>query len=879
MVDCNEAALRMFGLSSVGEYRKHIYQLWPEYQSDGNHSGKTMNARVRAAIETGYQQFEWMHRTVDGEPLPVETTIVRIPLEKGCYVAIYARDLREIKAKEKAAREAEERTRIMLDAIPMACIFLDETGEAIDCNIVAPKFFGLKTKEEFLAHPYDWMPEYQINGKHSLTEKCRLIQEILRTGSMSLEWIHRSVSGEEIPTAVWLIRVEWNGRFCVAAYIRDLRSQKAAEKKALEADMRRREMEIQTLAAKAASEEKSCFLATMSHEIRTPLNAIIGLSEIELQKELPEDTRIDLEKIYTSGSNLLGIINDILDISKIESGNLELVAVPYDIPDLINDAVQLNVVRIGSKPLQFELFMDETIPVRLNGDEMRIKQILNNLLSNAFKYTEQGTVSLRVGWEKKQDDMRLIFTVSDTGRGIKKEDLKYLFFKYTKFDTRANRGIEGTGLGLPITKNLAEHMDGTIIVESEYGKGSVFTVRIKQEIIDPAPIGKETAEKIQQGYFVKKGMYRNRNLIRSLMPYGRVLVVDDVKTNLDVARGLLLPYGLAIDCASGGREAIEKIRALEKDPGAKKYDAIFMDHMMPELDGIETVEIIRNEIGSEYAKNVPIIALTANALKGNGEIFLSGGFNSYITKPIDIFQLDAVLNTWIRNKQTRETLNQAKSKAEARETRREPVAADVWTLPVLNSLPVAGIDLAEAKKRYLTDGIFLEIIRSYCVHTPALLEKIRCFSEEEINQYVIAVHGLKGSSYNICAEEVGDFAAVLEAAAAEGNIETIRAKNEELIDAAAALVSALNGVLKKIEKTQEKKRLNAPDPNLLDKLLEACKKYMQTSMEETVRELEKYDYDSGGELVLWIREQLDNLEYEAIQDRLENQGQLSLFQN
>jgi signal transduction histidine kinase len=218
--------------------------------------------------------------------------------------------------------------------------------------------------------------------------------------------------------------------------------------------------------AENASRSKSAFLATMSHEIRTPLNAIIGLSEIELQKQLPEDTHMDLEKIYNSGSTLLGIINDILDISKIEANNFALAQEGYDTPSLINDAVQLNIVRIGSKRIEFKLIVDEMIPVRLCGDELRVKQILNNLLSNAFKYTDCGSVTLRIDWEKKDNDAWLIFTVSDTGHGIKKESLSKVFDKYTQFDNRANRNVEGTGLGLPITKNLVERMGGTITVES-----------------------------------------------------------------------------------------------------------------------------------------------------------------------------------------------------------------------------------------------------------------------------------------------------------------------------------------------------------------------------------------------------------------------------
>jgi CheY-like chemotaxis protein len=293
-----------------------------------------------------------------------------------------------------------------------------------------------------------------------------------------------------------------------------------------------------------------------------------------------------------------------------------------------------------------------------------------------------------------------------------------------------------------------------------------------------------------------------------------------------------------------------------------------MDHMMPVIDGIEAVQIIRDGIGSEYAQNVPIIALTANALKGNEEMFLSQGFNGYISKPIDIFQLDTMLNTWVRNKQTQETLNQAEVERTI-QTKPHSIAPS----ELFGCLTVEGIDLAAGKERYNTDAAFLEIIRSYCVHTPALLEKIRNFSGEKLDQYTIAVHGLKGSSFGICADGAGNYAAALEMAARAGDIETVKLKNDGLIKTVEALLSGLKEVLTKIEKSRpEKQRAAVPDRVLLAGLLEACIQYKPAAeIERMVLELERYQYDSGGELVLWLREQVDNLEYKAIRDRLENQ--------
>jgi signal transduction histidine kinase/AmiR/NasT family two-component response regulator len=429
---------------------------------------------------------------------------------------------------------------------------------------------------------------------------------------------------------------------------------------------RTKELEEQTKIALQASKAKSDFLATMSHEIRTPLNAVIGLSEIELRGNLPETSMNNITQIYQSGSSLLGIINDILDISKIEAGAFELVPVEYETAPFIDDTVNLNRVRIGSKPINFVLEIEGDFPKKLFGDELRVKQILNNLLSNAVKYTERGTVTFNAmafyykGKDspvKKENEVLLSFIVRDTGIGIQKKDMEKLFTVYTQLDSKVNRHVEGTGLGLEITKKLVDMMDGNITAESEYGKGSVFTVTLVQKLVSFSSIGEETAENLRNFQYIAGR--KQDEIVPSWMPNGKVLVVDDVPVNIMVVEGLLEPYGVHVDSAYSGKEAIEKIMAEEP-----QYDLVFMDHMMPEMDGIEAVRIIREweeQKNQKKKKNqlddkIPIIALTANALAGNMEMFLSKGFDGFISKPIDIVEIDSALNRWVRNKQNKGSL-------------------------------------------------------------------------------------------------------------------------------------------------------------------------------------------------------------------------------
>ncbi|MCL1958550.1 MAG: ATP-binding protein, partial [Spirochaetes bacterium] len=506
-------------------------------------------------------------------------------------------------------------------------------------------------------------------------------------------------------------------------------------------------------------QQKSNFLATMSHEIRTPLNAILGMTEIQIQNSAhPPSTCEAFLKINNSGNLLLNIINDILDLSKIETGSLELTPVKYEVVNLINDIVQLNYIRYESKQIEFVLDVDENTPSILIGDDLHIKQILNNLLSNAFKYTDQGKVVFSVSAECVGRGgtvlVTLIFKISDTGYGMSSEQVKKLFNEYTRFNLEANRTTKGAGLGMTITNNLVKLMYGKIDVESKVGKGTTVTVKLPQKTDGwgiRGVLGKDTVENLRQFKLVNTRQIKKVQAFHEYMPYASVLIVDDVETNLYVAKGLMVPYGLKIDLANNGFEAIEKIKE------GNVYDIVFMDHMMPKMDGIETTKLIR-EMG--YAK--PIVALTANALAGQAEVFLQNGFDDYISKPIDIRQLNVVLIRLIREKYPADVIAAAqKEKAEI-----EKRQGAVQTTQQVDT-QLAEIFVRDAEK-------------SVSILENCLSRSLG--SEEDIHMYVINVHAMKSALANIGEKELSAVAFKLEQAGRENDINVMFEQTNDFLD-------------------------------------------------------------------------------------------------
>jgi CheY-like chemotaxis protein len=503
----------------------------------------------------------------------------------------------------------------------------------------------------------------------------------------------------------------------------------------------------------------------MSHEIRTPMNAILGITEIQLQNELlPPELKESFLKINHSGDLLLHIINDILDLSKIDAGKLKLEPSKYNVATLINDIVHLNIIRHDTKPLDFKLFIDQNIPAELFGDEFRLKQILNNLLSNAFKYTSQGEITLSVtaefNNEKEDPGVMLIFRVSDTGQGMTAEQIDKLFDEYTRFNFEANRTTEGTGLGMNITRHLVRIMNGKIFVESEPGKGSVFTVHLPQGSTGAGPLGGEVAESLQQLHLIGGSFMKKAQIVREYMPYGKVLIVDDVETNIYVSKGLLAPYGLLIDAVDSGFKAIDKIKA------GNTYDVIFMDHLMPKMDGMEATKVIR---GLGYMRS--IIALTANAVSGQEEMFLANGFDGFLSKPIDIRQLNVMLNRLVRDKYPPEVVETARRQRD----NFEKYSAGRIQQPSEDE-KLAGIFAGDAEKAVIT----LEEI-----------SKNNYRRNDDVQVYITTVHAVKSALANIGETELSDMALKLEQAGREQNVDAMIAGTPEFLRALQAVIGRI----------------------------------------------------------------------------------------
>jgi len=897
--DCNEEAVRLFKMKDKQEYLERFADTAPEYQPDGLKSSDRRSVYVNKAFEDGKCViYEWMHRASDGTLIPAEVTLVRVAYEDGYAVAAYVRDLRE----RKRMLEKVEQSSTLLATINKAANILLQSevdafesnlqlcmgmiGEAVNSDRMCIWKNSSKNGKLHCSQVCEWVSDdslltpAEIATDVSYEDNIPTWERFLSRGecvitltrdlpSVERERMHMHGIKSVVATPVFVQGTFWGFVGCdnchdeteftdeVAAILQSgsllVTHALLRNEMTLNLQTAATELESALQATQRANDAKSEFLASMSHEMRTPLNAIIGLSGLVLEdKGLSEGACSNLEQVYNSGVMLLSIVNDILDISKIEAGKMELVEVDYDVPSLINDTVAQNILRIGEKPITLQLDIGTDMFSRLHGDELRVKQIMNNLLSNAIKYTEEGVVKLGVHCQQEGERVWVTIKISDTGIGIRPEDMGNLFKDYATLDLKSNRGKEGTGLGLPIAKNLVQMMNGVIDVESEYGKGSVFTVRIAQRIVSDVRIGRAALKSLQNFRYSDDKRGRNAQIKRIHLPHVRVLVVDDNLTNLEVSKGLMKPYGMHIDCVTGGQQAIDAIR-----DDKVRYDAVFMDHMMPGIDGIEATRIIREEIGTEYAKTVPIIALTANAIAGNEAMFLSKGFQAFIPKPVEIERLDEVIRHWVRDGKP--------------ETTAEPAANPENHTPqsLFENVMIPTLNIHGGIRRFGGDEeTYLDTLRSYAANTAPLLAQLQTVNEQTLTDYAIAVHGIKGSSRSICAGPTGDLAEDLEEAAKAGDFPFVTRYNDSLIELTRNLIHNIQHLVETIAAKNPKPQKDHPDMEALQKLYDASKILDTDEIDAQIKELDSYTYQSKGDLVAGLIQSAGQYKYKEIKQTL-----------
>ena len=696
------------------------------------------------------------------------------------------------------------------------------------------------------------------------------------------------------------------------------------KKRTVELDGMRLDLLSAVEKAESASNAKSLFLAKMSHEIRTPMNAIIGMAELALREKDFHVIHRHINTIQHSGAHLLSIVNDILDFSKIESGKLQIIHADYHFSSLLNDVINIIKMRVLSSQVNFAVNIDSTIPNMLYGDETRIRQILLNILNNAVKFTEKGYVSLAVtGAAADENTIDLTIVVTDNGIGIREEDMENLFGNFVQLDMGVNRGVEGTGLGLAISRNLAHAMGGDITVSSEYGSGSVFTVRLPQQIrgFEKLALVKNpekkavlvfelrviyaqsiagTLENLGVGYrlvsgdsefkleistgtwsfaFVASDLYgsvmeicekykplvrtvvltgagetvSNRNVTCMIMPIhaisiadmlngvgdryaagdnnmpaigftapdADVLVVDDIDTNLKVAEGLLMPYKMRLCLCKSGMEAIETIKN-------KKIDVVLMDHMMPEMDGIEAVAHIRVWEKKMQVKNpMPIIALTANAVSGTRKMFLENGFNDYLSKPINTVKLNAVLEKWIpAEKQKKQTEQAAAAKG-----------------PDSPPIVIEGLDAQKGIAMLRGNvALYLRTLSIFCREGNDIAAKLKqCLETGNIPLYTTYVHALKSAAANVGALNISNEAKELEMAGKQNDVPFIEKQTAGFLANLTTMLYTISEAISASSGAEKKAAVNEGEVKAeLGKLREALTVLDSGNIDKTYENLRQY---------------------------------------
>ena len=912
---CNLSARNFFQLEGTHDITQQFFDalalMEPKYASNGRKS-VPFSDRLKTAFKEGYCRFD-TELTVKGRPVFFDVIMKKLVYRDVDSVIAYMFDL----TAEKEILHTLKYHDSLLEALGLTANRL-LTAEAKNANAALQDTLDIigraalvdrvyiwknhvgKDNQLYTSQLFEWSPHVEPQQGSAFATNVAFDdilpswRESLQQGQ-SLNLLVKNISPEKqarlMPQGIvslLLVPIFLQGTFWGFIGFDDCKKERifsSIEENTLRmcgfmamaiSETLQSEMAVHLLAEREAAvlsaQAKSNFLANMSHEIRTPMNAILGMTELLLHENTTDSAQSYAIDIRNACRGLLTIINDILDISKLESGKQEIIPVRYHVSSLLVDVISIIKTRTTKHTIAFIVNIDANTPSELIGDELRIKQILVNLLSNAVKFTSEGHIALSVSSRVENDSCQLIFSVKDTGIGIKPEDIEKAFVLFEQVDTKRNRNIEGTGLGLPISRQLAEMMGGSLKIESEYGVGSTFTVSVSQAVANSQPLAmlqqpersavlvyetrpaylhsithaldslgcrytvcsnrseiSRLLDEFTYNYIFISSMYVNKiheavsskqphatvvilngdgntyykgNMLSIAMPihciqvanilndsddsklsesysanitapHAKVLVVDDNAVNLKVAVGILKIFKIHADTAQSGMDAITMVRETD-------YDLVFMDHMMPDMDGIDTTVAIRN-MGEKYT-SLPIIALTANATGGVKEMFKAEGLNDFLAKPIEMSKLNAALKKWI---------------PENKQRKKEAIAA-----PKMDSVAIPGLDTRSGIRN--SGGIrhqYHEILASYAADSSNRLNALATYHKEgDIKALTICIHALKSSSANIGAEEISVMAAELEAAGTIGDSSYIDANLRRFLDSLSLLLDNISSYLTTLPK-------------------------------------------------------------------------------